>query len=328
MGISLSSAEFLVQCHREGVNFRRTLTLGRQHLLASPFQVAALLKRRGEWSGGVERKEFLERLTITPYYADAFFRALGAERVVALDASSYEGAEIVHDLGEPIPAHLQRSFDVVIDGGLLEHVFNFPIALKNAMEMVAVGGHLILLTPANNYFGHGFYQFSPELFFRALSPENGFRVERVVALENDLEFASLLGITYVNELKGHWYEVADPASLGVRGTMTNRRPVLLFVRARREAALPVFARFPQQSDYVATWETASRAAPPVPGQPPRDAAAGSRWLTRPVRLHLKFHLLAALMRRLAPWHMVGRYRTQSFRNRAFFRKLRQAGGRA
>jgi SAM-dependent methyltransferase len=306
------------------VNFRRTLTLGRQHLLSSPFQIAALLERRGCWPSSLDRKAFLDQLTITPYYADAFLRVLGAERLVALDASPYEGAEIVHDLGEPIPQHLQRTFDVVIDGGLLEHVFNFPAALKNAMELVAVGGHLVLLTPANNYFGHGFYQFSPELFFRALSPDNGFRVERVVAVENDLEFASLLGITYANERKGRWYEVADPASLGMRGTMTNRRPVLLFVRARREAALPVFARFPQQSDYVAAWDAASRAAPPVPGEPPPTASARPRWLSRPVRLHLKFRLLAALL----PWHLVGRYRTQSFRNRAFFRKLKQAGGRA
>jgi SAM-dependent methyltransferase len=321
MGISLSSAEFLVQCRQEGVNFRRTLTLGRQHMFASPFRLEALLKRRGCWPGGIQRQEFLDQLTIIPYYADGFFRALGAEHLAALDVSAYEGAEIIHDLGEPIPQHLHQSFDVVIDGGMLEHVFNFPGALKNAMELVAVGGHLVLLTPANNFFGHGFYQFSPELFFRALSPENGFRVERVVALENDIEWASLLGLTYVNELKGRWYEVADPASLGGRGTLTNRHPVTLFVRARREAALPVFARYPQQSDYVATWAAATHAAPPVPLHPPREAAARPGWLTRPFRLHLKFHLLP----RLAPWHLVGRYRTHSFRNRASFRKLRQAG---
>jgi hypothetical protein len=30
------------------------------------------------------------------------------------------------------------------------------------------------VTPANNQMGHGFYQFSPELFFRVFSQENGY----------------------------------------------------------------------------------------------------------------------------------------------------------
>jgi SAM-dependent methyltransferase len=327
MGISLASAEFLVQCRREGVSFGATLTLGRQHLFASPFQLEALLRSHGCWPDDLQRQDFLDRLTANPYYADSFLRALGAERLSSLDASTYEGADIVHDLGLPIPNHLQRSFDVVIDGGLLEHVFNFPAALKNAMELVRVGGHLILMTPANNYFGHGFYQFSPELFFRALSPENGFRVERMLALENDLHFATVLGVPYVNELKGRWYEVTDPASLGTRVTLTNNRPLLLFIRARCVACRPVFAQYPQQSDYVATWETASHdaSAPSVQSAP--VAAARHRWLTRPTRLHLKFHLLPALLRRLNPFHQARLYRAQTLRNRAFFRKLKAARSR-
>jgi SAM-dependent methyltransferase len=323
MGISLAGAEFLVRCRQEGVNFGRTLTLGRQHLFASPFQLARLLKRRGCWPDGLGQQAFLDRLTVNPYYADPFLSVLGAEQVSALDASTYEGADVVHDLGLPIPSDLQKSFDLVIDGGLLEHVFNFPAALKNAMELVRVGGHLILMTPANNYFGHGFYQFSPELFFRALSPENGFAVERMLALESDLEFATLLGMTYVSELKGRWYEVSDPASLGMRVTLTNKRPVLLFILARRTAGLPVFAQYPQQSDYVTAWGTAGHGPSAIPA-PSRASIDERRWLTRPLRLHMKFHLLPAIMRRLKPFHRAWFYRAQAFRNRVFFRTVKQA----
>jgi len=35
-------------------------------------------------------------------------------------------------------------------------------------------------TPASNLCGHGFYQFSPELFYRALNATNGFEVERMI----------------------------------------------------------------------------------------------------------------------------------------------------
>ena len=61
-------------------------------------------------------------------------------------------------------------FDVVYDGGTLEHVFNFPVALRNAMELLRPGGRLFTIhTCANNLCGHGFYQFSRELFYRTLS---------------------------------------------------------------------------------------------------------------------------------------------------------------
>jgi 2-polyprenyl-3-methyl-5-hydroxy-6-metoxy-1,4-benzoquinol methylase len=57
----------------------------------------------------------------------------------------------------------------VFDGGTLEHIFDYPTAIKNCMKMVKPGGHLLLTTPANNWFGHGFYQFSPELFYSFVS---------------------------------------------------------------------------------------------------------------------------------------------------------------
>ena len=80
----------------------------------------------------------------------------------------------------PISDSSKDKYTVVIDGGSLEHVFNFPIAIKNCMEMLQVGGYFISLAPANNMLGHGFYQFSPELFYRIFSKENGFSVVQYV----------------------------------------------------------------------------------------------------------------------------------------------------
>src|SRR5438477_418150 len=84
------------------------------------------------------------------------------------------GPHFPHDMNEPIPDKFKETYTAVLDGGSLEHVFNFPVAIKNCMEMVKVGGHYLAITPANNFFGHGFYQFSPELYFTVLSKENGF----------------------------------------------------------------------------------------------------------------------------------------------------------
>ena len=107
-------------------------------------------------------------------YADDLFHGLGATTLDVMDVSGFEGANILHDLNQPVDTRLHNAYDCVFDGGALEHVFNFPLALKNCIEMVKVGGCFITITPANNWCGHGFYQFSPELFYRILSRENGF----------------------------------------------------------------------------------------------------------------------------------------------------------
>src|SRR5207253_612765 len=136
-------------------------------------------------------------------------------------------------------------YDTVLEAGSLEHIFNFPTALKNVMQAVKIGGSLFIQTPADNYFGHGFYQFSPELFYRALSAENGFEVRRMHLLEHFYPCHFFATQTY---------EVTDPAKLRRRVTLVNNRPALLLIEARRVAEKPLFATTPQQSDYFALWQ--------------------------------------------------------------------------
>src|SRR5262249_50656134 len=96
--------------------------------------------------------------------------------VESIDFSNNEGATIVHDLGQPLPTDLHARFDLAVDGGTLEHVFNFPVAIANLMRLVKVGGIAYTNGPCNNLCGHGFYQFSPELMYRVFSASNGFEI--------------------------------------------------------------------------------------------------------------------------------------------------------
>ena len=174
-------------------------------------------------------------------FADSLFTFLGAEEVRSFDASSYEGASDIHDFNARIDPEYHRQFDLVLDAGSLEHVFLATTALQNCMEMVRVGGHLIVMSPANNYLGHGFYQFSPEFYFRSLSDENGFEIRLACVFEG-----------HADPL---WYEVIDPAVFGRRSEATTRRPTTLAVVARKTADVSPFARPPQESDYVEAWKT-------------------------------------------------------------------------
>jgi hypothetical protein len=113
------------------------------------------------------------------------------------------------------------------------------------MELLKVGGTFVTSTPANNFMGHGFYQFSPELFFRLFCPENGFRLDRMLAFEY--------------ELVGARYEVVDPKNLRRRvELMATGARIELWVEARKVEAQPGdLPLFPQQSDYTALWESNS-----------------------------------------------------------------------
>ena len=97
----------------------------------------------------------------------------------------------------------------------------------------------LIHTGVNNWCGHGFYQFSPELFFRALSEENGFTVERMVL--------------HRMGPYGRWYEVVDPEEIRSRVELVTFLPVQLLIQARRTRVTAVFGRTPQQSDYTPRW---------------------------------------------------------------------------
>jgi hypothetical protein len=226
MGIDINAARFLISANKRGVHFGRVVMLGRQSLNVFPGKMAHLLQQHGlpadAFGGGAPECA----------YAEPLFRSLGAESVDSLDASDFEGAGVVHDLNLPMAAELKERYDVVYDGGTLEHVFNFPIALQTCMEMVRVGGRLFIHTIINNCCGHGFYQFTPELFYRALSEENGYEVERMVA--------HMIG-PY-----GRWYEVSDPNEIRERVELITSVPMQMLVQAKRVTGKRIFAQAPQQ----------------------------------------------------------------------------------
>ena len=97
---------------------------------------------------------------------ETLFKSIGFSQVSVLDYSSFEGAEFEFDLNDAaLPTHLENRFDAIIDHGTMEHVFHIPNALNNIFRMLRVGGRVIHSAPGENFFDHGFYQFSPTLFY-------------------------------------------------------------------------------------------------------------------------------------------------------------------
>lgn len=236
MGLDPKATQFLLAARGLGVSLERVATIGRQRLYVTPAWLRSRLRAVGIALDSAATARLFEE---ADGFAEPLLRMLGARRILSLDASGYEGASRVADLNATIAPDLENAFTTVLDSGSLEHVFDFPAAIGNCMRMVAPDGHLLIVTPANNMVGHGFYQFSPELFYRILDESNGFVIERMLATELP---------------SSRWYQVADPAVLGTRVQFRTFRPAYLCVIARRVAARPVLVSPPQQSDYVTRWQ--------------------------------------------------------------------------
>lgn len=237
MGLDTNGIKFLLSCHRKGVSFERTLMIGRQIL---NLELDELKECFSKFNIKIPETQLRHIYTGSDGYSEELLRYLGAKHIDSLDYSAYEGANILHDMNLPVSAALHKQYSLVLESGSLEHIFNFPVSIANCMNMVAVGGHFIIITPVNNIMGHGFYQFSPEVFYRVINEENGFKLERMVIFEYDA--------------RQQWYLVADPQVVKQRVELMNANATYLMIQAKRVHDGPIMSTYPQQSDYVDAWE--------------------------------------------------------------------------
>ena len=236
MGITKNCSTFLFYSKTLGVAFDQTLMLGRLNLLTSKEEIQENIAR---FKNNVKQ---LKEVLFKDEYSEPLFEILGASKVDSIDFSDYEKASVIHDMNQPVPETLKDKYTAIVDGGTIEHVFNFPVAIKNCMEMLRTGGHYIAITPVNNLMGHGFYQFSPELYYAVFAADNGFAIKKIVIVTQDMsgKFSD-------------WYEVLDPHRVKSRVTLSNSNATYLLVLAEKKADKPIFQKLPQQSDYEMTW---------------------------------------------------------------------------
>ncbi len=244
MGIMCVDARSLMGLRR-GQSGGRAVTLGRLNMLLHRADLRSLSTLAGydqaarAWFNGYRWGD----------YADGFFReVLKFDAVDSIDLSGNEGGTILHDLGQVLPIELNGRFDLAVDGGTLEHVFNFPVAIANLMRLVKIGGVAYMNGPCNNLCGHGFYQFSPELMYRVFSASNGF----------EILFVRLAKARYVEVAltsRHPVYEVKDPYLARERVNLITTDPVMILTMARRVSACEPFEKSVLQSDYMAGSET-------------------------------------------------------------------------
>jgi SAM-dependent methyltransferase len=218
MGIDIHAVNFLKYASQKKP-LGNVATIGRQHLMIPRDYV-----KFGQHCEALLQERF------------------GAQRVDSYDFSDYEGATHIVDMNLPLVP--EKQYDTIIDCGCTEHIFNVAQALRNISQLCISGGQIIHVLPANNFCGHGFWQFSPELFFSLYSRANGYN-------ETEVFLADL-------RHPGHWFEVKQPEN-GQRANVVSNSPLYALCRTAKVCDVP--SQNVQQSDYVHTWEKGSQAEP-------------------------------------------------------------------
>ena len=258
MGIDLHGLNFLRYAKKRRL-FGDTMTIGRQGLHVSEPIVKKLVGTKPSYKNLAYCEELL-----TEYF--------GATVVESMDNSDYEKATHIHDMNEPLPKSLYGKYDTVIDAGSLEHVYNAPQALKNCSHLCKLDGQILHVLPANNFCGHGFWQFSPELFFSLYSEKNGYS-------ETEVFLADLSNTT-------KWYQVREPKG-GERVIVTSSEE--LYVLVRTVLTRTDFSHSDvQQSDYVYVWENKTSSGPQPPKRPagkPKERAGLKQRLKKVPLVH-------------------------------------------
>ncbi|WP_394177036.1 hypothetical protein [Yoonia maritima] len=176
-------------------------------------------------------------------FAETFLSAVGFPKMSSMDFSDYEGCDHTHDMNEPVPKALRRKFDVILDGGTLEHVFNTPQALDNVFHMLKDDGIFISTNGMSGWAGHGFYQFSPELVWRYWQDSRGCEVKTCAAVP----FDPTMDVIQVDDTGKRG------ARFRARGLMG--RWYLYYVIQKTKGANPTERiQNAQQGDYVVRWD--------------------------------------------------------------------------
>jgi SAM-dependent methyltransferase len=239
MGFDFNGTKLILFAKSIGVDFSRTITLGRQNLSIHEKELSYLLKGFSFSITHAEVRSFYQEANLVGGklpFVEHLLEYLGADEVDSLDAAPYEGATIIHDMNVPIKEALRSNYSVVIDGGTLEHIFNFPVSIENSIKLLRKGGHFISITPTNNFLCHGMYQFGPELFNNVLNEKNGMHVKHMF-------------LSFTDSRK-YWYEFHNPHHLPSLATPGQAYLMTIAEKVSDDTAIRLD---PQQSYWEELW---------------------------------------------------------------------------
>ncbi len=197
MGIGYQTVEALVRERQHRPPDGDVILMGRQTVYFTPESILELLEKLGVEVRDIRPNEIKTGSGSAinhPGMVDKnknlitdaeLFRLLGVPKVLALDHSDYEGAEIIHDLTKPILPNLQGCADFIVDGSTLDNVFDPAMVIRNYAGVLRPAGRLITSNVYSNHYEP--YVMLPPLWFLDYFVTNGFDDCKVYILVTNLK---------------------------------------------------------------------------------------------------------------------------------------------
>jgi hypothetical protein len=236
MGIQKVSCSLLAELKKDYPSLGGTvLQLGRQDVSVNAIKLLNVLNQFN-----IKPSVFLNPDNKSNIDDISLFKSLGFDSVESIDIDNYEEPTYTYDLNQPVPEFLHEKYDAIYDGGTTEHIFNFPESLKNIYKMLKVGGIIMHVSPSNNYVDHGFYSFSPTIFYDYYRA-NGFEIIKSYLFEVKSSTNKCLIYEYLPEEKSFFIP-------------SDRFGRLLVWFVARKTYSSTYDVTPQQGFYVETWK--------------------------------------------------------------------------
>jgi hypothetical protein len=184
MGIDTVGLEAILLSLRHVINPLNSLTLARQQFHRNTDIINKLL----------EKYKYHRLSNKYKYndYCETFFRDIGFNNIDSIDNNAYEDASIIHNLNYPF--YSNKRYNFIYDGGTIEHIYNIPQVFENIINLLEIDGIYCSVTCNNNFSGHGFYQFSPEIFLSTFTLKYGMKIEHLYLAQLDSDYKYWLNV--------------------------------------------------------------------------------------------------------------------------------------
>jgi SAM-dependent methyltransferase len=181
MGIDGLAARMIMSEHRYRPIRGTVLTIGRQSIGITAAEMEDLLKATGTPSR--EHTYVVDHATLgvsraRPYISqESFFGAFTDAKVISLDVSNYEGADIVCDLQGVIDDKYKGIADFIYNGSCLDNIFDPAAAMRNMSRLLKPDGRVYHYEQGNSH-PTAYLKYSADWFmdFYALNEFNDCKV--------------------------------------------------------------------------------------------------------------------------------------------------------
>lgn len=147
MGIDKVAASLILHEHKFKPIQGSILTIGRQSIGFDANELIELLKLmdvplREGWEPMKENSTVGVPDSWLQLSQESFFSSFTDAKVLSLDVSNYENADIICDLQQGIPVEHTESIDFIYNGSCLDNIFDAAAAMRNMSKLLKSNGRI------------------------------------------------------------------------------------------------------------------------------------------------------------------------------------------